>query len=59
MPLEQETSNAKSQARDALYNAITATVADLRKSATSTAQAEGLKDLAEAYAWVSNTAQPH
>ncbi|WP_416976697.1 hypothetical protein [Streptomyces sp. T028] len=58
MPLDQET-KTKADAQAALYTAITEAVAELRENATATAQAEGLKHLAEAYAWVSNTSQPH
>jgi hypothetical protein len=59
MPLPEETSSAKNEAREALYKAITEAVADLRKNGSVTAQSEGLKNLAEAYAWVTSAAQPH
>ncbi|WP_069773050.1 hypothetical protein [Streptomyces sp. LUP30] len=42
-----------------LYAAITDAVSDLRKNAGAAAQAEGLKNLAEAYAWVTYPNQPH
>ena len=59
MPLNQETSNAKAEAQAALFNAITEAVAALQANGGSAARAEGLKSLAEAYAWLIYPNQSH
>lgn len=59
MPLAPETSKAKSQAQEVLFSAIAEAVAELKDTATPTAQAEALRNLAEAYAWLANPSQPH
>ncbi|MFF7966742.1 hypothetical protein ACFZC3_15420 [Streptomyces sp. NPDC007903] len=46
------------KARTALFQAITE-AAEAAKEYRGTARAESLKNLAEAYAWVSSPAQPH
>ncbi|QHC31994.1 MULTISPECIES: hypothetical protein [unclassified Streptomyces] len=59
MPLNQETSNAKAGAQAALFNAITEAVAALQTNGGSAARTEGLKNLAEAYAWLIYPNQSH
>lgn len=56
---DQATPSPAAEAKAAIYTAITEAVADLRKTATSSAQAEGLKNLAEAYAWVTYPNNQH
>lgn len=55
--MPDQTSSAEVKA--VLYTAITEAVIDLRKNAGAAAQAEGLKNLAEAYAWLTYPNQPH
>ncbi|MGW4932836.1 hypothetical protein ACWEQH_07560 [Streptomyces sp. NPDC004166] len=57
MALDREADEAKDTARLALFQAITKTANELSKHGGDNASA--LKDLAEAYAWLSNTSQPH
>lgn len=45
--------------KSVLYTAIIEATADLRENAGAAAQAEGLKNLAEAFAWVTYPNQPH
>ncbi|NEW74981.1 hypothetical protein [Streptomyces rhizosphaericus] len=57
--MNNEHQDAKEQAKQAIYAAIAEQAAGLKSSRGQTGAAEALKNLAEAYAWVSNTAQPH
>lgn len=50
---------AKADARVAIYEGITNTVADLCSNATPPAAAEGLRHLAEAYAYVAAPNNSH
>lgn len=47
------------EVKTVLYQAITDAVSDLRKNASAAGQAEGLKNLAEAYAWLTYPNQQH
>lgn len=61
MPTQQqntEADQAKAAARAELYKQIEQSAANVSKL-TPQAAATALKELAEAYAWVSATAQPH
>ncbi|MFJ3794956.1 hypothetical protein ACIPSJ_01570 [Streptomyces sp. NPDC090088] len=51
--------DAQQEAREALYKAIPAAIEELRDAAGAEGQARGLKDLAEAYAWLTIPNQPH
>jgi hypothetical protein len=57
--MADEEANAQERARTAIYEAIAQQVASLRQAQGQTGAAEALKNLAEAYAWVSSTAQSH
>lgn len=50
---------AKTEARVAIYEGITKTVADLLENATSPSAADGLRSLAEAYAYVASPNNSH
>jgi len=54
-----ETTDLKSQAREAIYKAIIAQAENLADYADSKPAAEALNNLAEAFAWLHNGSQPH
>jgi hypothetical protein len=58
MPLDQETSQAKNEAQLAILKAIAKTAEEIQNHTPQTA-AEGLRNLAEAYAWTLFPNQPH
>ncbi|MGW5736983.1 MULTISPECIES: hypothetical protein [Streptomyces] len=57
MPTQEE--QAKTEARLALYKAITATAAEVPQGTTTPAGAEALRNLAEAFAFATSPNQPH
>ncbi|MGW2379287.1 hypothetical protein [Streptomyces sp. NPDC001658] len=56
---DQTSSSPSAEVKAVLYTAITEAVSDLRKNSGAAAQAEGLKNLAEAYAWLTYPNQSH
>lgn len=50
---------AKTDARVAIYEAISATAKSLREDVTAPSAAEGLRNLAEAYAYVASPNNSH
>ncbi|MCI3277599.1 hypothetical protein [Streptomyces cylindrosporus] len=57
--MSDQTPSPSAAVKAVLYDAITEAVADLRKNAGAAAQTEGLKNLAEAYAWLTYPNQQH
>lgn len=57
MPVQQE--SAKEEARLALYKAIAETAEKVNTDLTTSAAAEALNHLAEAFAYATSTAQSH
>ncbi|MFJ4918124.1 hypothetical protein [Streptomyces sp. NPDC088726] len=49
----------KDAARQAIFDAIVEQAKNLQDYADSRSAAEGLKSLAEAFAWLTNPGQPH
>ncbi|MFE4218587.1 hypothetical protein [Streptomyces sp. NPDC056844] len=58
MATSNEINTAREDARLALYKAITEQ-AEETKDMTAQTAAPALKELAEAFAWITSTAQPH
>ncbi|MEU9400579.1 hypothetical protein [Streptomyces sp. NPDC048242] len=52
-------SDSAQEAREALFKAIPSAIKELRESSSAEGEARGLKDLAEAYAWLTIPNQPH
>ncbi|MFD3749723.1 hypothetical protein ACFWVT_05560 [Streptomyces cyaneofuscatus] len=59
MASADELSDAREDARLALYKAITEQVNDVAEGMGPQAAASALKELAEAFAWATATAQSH
>ncbi len=56
--MADETPNLREQAKAAIYEGIVEAAAELKKHNGNT-QAAGMRELAEAYAWVTYPNQPH
>lgn len=56
---EETTATLKAQAQEAVYAAIINQAKSIKQSSGQESAASALKNLAEAYAWVSHPTQPH
>ncbi|WP_179892161.1 hypothetical protein [Streptomyces sp. rh34] len=57
--MEEEEKSLRAQAQDAIYTEIIENTKELAEYRGSGGTVKALKELAEAYAWVTQPAQPH